>query len=48
MVIQSFTHNEEPNTIDRMIYSIQFREIQGTYPLVQVVKNPDDKGATGK
>ena len=48
MVIQSFAHNEEPNTIDRMIYSIQFREIQGTYPLVQVVKNPDDKGATGK
>lgn len=48
MVIQSFTHSEEPNTIDRMIYSVQFREIQGSYPLTQVVKNPDDKGATGK
>lgn len=43
MVVQQFSHTEEPNTFDRMIYDIQLREIQAEYPLANIVKNADDE-----
>jgi len=43
MIVENFSHSEEPNTIDRMIYTINFREIQAQYPLANIVKKPDDK-----
>lgn len=43
MIISSFKHKEDPDTIDRMIYTINFSEIQGSFPKRQVVSSPDDK-----
>lgn len=32
MVLKSISHSEEPKTISRMVFDLQFQEIQATYP----------------
>ena len=42
MVVTNFSHDEEPSTIDRPVYTINFREIQIQYPPENETKNADD------